>query len=93
MLEPLAALLQRFRAEDDEPAEVAQASLAEALSGGNDPLRIVDYFGQLGIPVSNLDDLLRINEDQTEEELHSFRVQEGVAVSVASVGIFVLYTP
>jgi len=91
-LEPLAALLRRHHY-DEEPMEVHRASLAEALRGGSDPLKVVEYLAGLGIAVRGLDDLLKINADATEEELHAFQVQEGVAVSVASDGAWVLFTP
>ena len=91
-VEPLAALLSRHHY-DEEPMEVHRASLAEALRGGNDPLKVVEYLAGLGIVVRGLDDLLKINDDASEEELHSFRVQEGVAVSIASDGAWVLFTP
>jgi len=91
-VEPLAALLRRLQAPDEPAGDVPRASLAEALRGGNDPLQVVDYFRSLGLPVQDLDDLLRINADPDEEELHAFRVAEGVAVTVASQGEWALYT-
>ncbi len=90
--EPFAALLDRYRTYKDEPLEVHHVRLAEAIQGGDDPLRFVDYLRGLGRPVHRLDDLLTINDDLDEEELHAFRVQEGVAVSVASDGAWALYT-
>jgi hypothetical protein len=60
-IESLAALLRRYQADgDDAPPEVQRASLGEALRGGEDPLHIVTYMRQLGIAVSELDDLLKI---------------------------------
>jgi hypothetical protein len=91
--EPLAALLQRYRTYADEPTEVRRASLAQALAGGEDPVKVVEYFTTLGLNVQCLDDLFQINNDPAEEELHAFRVQEGVAISVASDGVWALYTP
>ncbi len=44
-------------------------------------------------PRVSLDDLLLFNDDETEEELHCFRVAEGVAVSVASGGLWLLFEP
>ena len=92
-LEPLEALLRRYKHYEDEPGEVHRASLADALRGGNDPLKVVEYLTGLGIAVRELDDLLTINDDESEEELHAFRVLEGVAVSVAADGAWVLFTP
>ena len=91
--EPISALLQRYRTYDDEPSEVHRASLAEALRGGTDPLKVLEYMRGLGLEVLELGDLLNINDDETEEELHAFPVLEGVAVSVASDGAWVLFTP
>jgi hypothetical protein len=34
-----------------------------------------------------------VNGDDTEEEIHSFRVAEGVAVTVASDGLWLLFEP
>ncbi len=92
-IEPLAALLERHHAHDGEPLDVQRASLAEVLRGGCDPLNVAGYFRRLGLPLRGLDDLLRINNDPDEEELHAFRVVEGVAVSVASDGACALYAP
>ncbi len=63
------------------------------LKGADDPLKIVEYLTELGIAVRELDDLLKINADDTEEELYAFRVAEGVALSVASDGLWLLYEP
>jgi hypothetical protein len=90
--EPLAALLRRYHAGDGPAGDVPRASLAEALRGGSDPLQVVDYLRGLGLPVRDLEDLLAINADPDEEELHAFRVAEGVAVTVASQGDWALYT-
>ena len=90
--EPFATLLKRYRSYEDEPLQVHRVSLAEAVEGGADPLHVVEYLTGLGRVVHSLDDLLTINDDPDEEELHAFRVQEGVAVSVASDGAWALYT-
>ena len=77
----------------DEPRDVPRVSLAEALRRGDDPLHILPYLAGLGLAVRSLDDLLLINGDDTEEELHAFRVAEGVAISVASDGLWMLFVP
>ena len=92
-IESLAALMRRYCADDDEPGDVHRVSLAEAPRTGDDPLHILPHLAGLGIAVRSLDDLLRINDDDTEEELHAFRVAEGVAVSVASDGLWQLFEP
>jgi len=91
--EPLAALLRRYCDDHDEPRDVPRVSLTEALRGGDDPLRILTYLAGLGLVVASLDDLLRINDDAGEEEVHAFRVKEGVAVTVASDGLWQLFVP
>ena len=91
--EPLAALLRRFRDQQDEPRDVPRVSLADAVQHGDAPLHILPYFATLGLPVRSLDDLLLINGDDTEEEIHCFRVTEGVAVTMASDGLWLLFEP
>ena len=87
-IETLAALLRRYCDDQDEPRDVPRVSLADAVRQGDDPLHILPYFAGLGIAVRSLDDLLRINDDDAEEEIRSFRVAEGVAVTVASDSSF-----
>lgn len=91
--ETLEALLRRFCEDFDEPRDVPTVSLADAIRRGNDPLDLLSYMAGLGMPVANLDDLLAINAHSTEEEITAFRVVEGVAVTVASDGIWALFTP
>jgi hypothetical protein len=91
-LEPLSALLRRY-VDDNDERNVVRARLTDALAGRDDPMKIIEYVKGLGIDVRELDDLLAINADDSEEELHSFRVQEGVAISIASDGLWVLFTP
>jgi hypothetical protein len=90
--EPLAALLRRY-CDDDGPPDVPRVSLADALRDGDDPLHIVPYFASLGLALRSLDDLLQINNDVGEEDVHSFRVAEGVAVTMASDGLWILFVP
>lgn len=91
--EPLAALLRRYCADNDEPRDVPKVSLADAIRRGDDPLHILPYLAGIGVPVASLDDLLAVNDDDTEEEIRSFRVAEGVAVTVASDGLWLLFEP
>lgn len=91
--ETLAALLRRYRGDHDEPRDVPRISLAEAVRRGDDPLHVLPYLAGLGLAVRTLDDLLLINADDAEEEIHSFRVAEGVAVTVASDGLWMLFEP
>jgi hypothetical protein len=91
--ETLEALLRRFCENFDEPRDVPRVSLTDAILRGDDPLHLLPYLAGLGMPVASLDDLLAINADDTEEEISAFRVAEGVAVTVASDGIWALFTP
>lgn len=91
--EPFAALLRRYCDDPDEPPDVPRVSFAEALRQGDDRLHILPYLAGLGLAIHALDDLLGVNEDDTEEELHCFRVAEGVAVTIASDGLWLLFEP
>lgn len=88
-----AALVAGYADGHDHPPSTETVSLAAALVAGDDPWRIISYLSGLGIIVRNLDDLLAINADPYEEELHAWPCQEGVAVSIASDGIWVLFVP
>jgi hypothetical protein len=91
--ETLAALLRRYCDQPAEPSDVPRVSLGAAVRQGDDPLHVLPYFATLGLTVRSLDDLLKINGDDTEEEIHCFRVTEGVAVTVASDGLWLLFEP
>ncbi len=56
-------------------------------------LHILPYLAGIGITVGTLDDLLAINDDDTEEEFHAFPVVEGVAVVMVSDGLWLLFEP
>ena len=60
---------------------------------GDDPLHILPYLSSLGIMVETLEDLLLINREVTEEEISAFRVAEGIAVVIASDGLWQLFEP
>ena len=91
--ETLADLVRRYTDPDADPPAIPRVSLAGAVAAGADPLDVLAYLAGLGIAVRTLDDLLRINADSDEDELSCFRVAEGVAVSVASQGGWLLFTP
>jgi hypothetical protein len=91
--ETLGALLKRYAGDNDEPRDVPRIRFDEALQRGDDPLHILPYLAGLGISVRSIDDLLRINSDDTEEEIRAFRVVEGVAVVMASDGLWLLFEP
>ena len=91
--ETLDALLRRFGDDDGGTGEIPTVSLADAIHRGDDPLHLLPYLASLGMKVSTLDDLLAINDDATEEEVRTFRVAEGIAVTIASDGAWALFTP
>ncbi|HEY1857325.1 hypothetical protein [Acidocella sp.] len=91
--ETLGALLQRYAGDNDEPRDVPRVRFDEAMQSGDDPLHILPYLTGLGIAVRRIDDLLQINDDETEEEIHAFRVAEGIAVVMASDGNWLLFEP
>ena len=88
--EPIEALVRRF---DEDPRAITRVSLSAALRDGKDPMKILSYLASLDILVAKLDDLCAINLDPTESELHAHRVAEGVAISLASDGLWILYVP
>ncbi len=88
---PFATLVARFTADSSTPPLTDIVSLPSALAAGDDPWRIISYLSGLGIFVCGLDDLLRVNDDDSEEELHAWPCREGIAVSIASEGVWVLF--
>jgi hypothetical protein len=91
--ETLGALLQRYAGDNDEPRDVPRVRFDEAVKRGDDPLHILPYLASLGIVVETLEDLLLINREVTEEDISAFRVAEGIAVVIASDGIWELFEP
>ena len=90
--EPFRILLGRLGPDDGE-ISVVGVSLDAVMRGAPDPLGIIGYLAGLGINVRSLDDLLLVNVIADEEELSAHRVVEGVAVTVASQGDWVLFRP
>ncbi len=91
--ETLAALLRRYCDPHDLPRDVPRVKFADAVRQGDDPLHVLPYLSGIGLTVRGIDDLLQVNDDEAEEELHCFRVAEGVAVTVASDGLWLLFVP
>ena len=58
---------------------------------GEDPLSIVRYFGTLGIAVREPADLFRLNDDPNEEEVNAFWIPQGVAVSIESDDLWLIF--
>jgi len=87
-----ADLLKRY-AERADGSVIVETSLDSALATGADPLNLIAYLGSLDIQVRSLSDLLQVNALNDEEELSAHAVSEGVAVSIASDGSWVLFRP
>lgn len=85
-------LVRRYAPATTDDSHVRRTSLRTALDGGEDPLQRLQYLAGLGLVIRTLPDLLAINDLENEEELSAFKVQEGVAVSAASDGVWVLFS-
>lgn len=90
---PTFADLLHLYASPEDPAEVEEVSLSWALTGGHDPRNVLAYYASLGLPVRSLADLLAINDDPGEDDVHAFPTREGVAVSIASDCAWVHFVP
>ena len=90
--EPLAALLARL-GEEILPDAVPRVSLSAAIQAGDDPWRVLSYLSGCGHLVQGLEDLLAVNGDPDEDELGAHPVAEGVALSRASDGLWLVFTP
>lgn len=92
--EPFRRLLERFGvADSSQETEIVSVSLSTALGSTVDPSGILGYVAGLGIIVRTPDDLMRVNEVADEEELSAHLVAEGVAVTIASQGEWILFRP
>lgn len=84
----------RRRYAPDQGEEPERVSLTASLAGAPDPWRLLPYLADLGRAVATLDDLVcAIAGMDDEEELAAFRCAEGVAVTQASDGRWLLFTP
>ena len=86
-------LVVRYTDDPDDPPITEIVSLAAARVAGDDPWRIISYLAGIGIFVKTLPDFLAVNDEEGEEELHAWRCREGIAVSIASEGAWVLFIP
>ena len=84
-------LVATYTDDPDDPPITEIVSLAAALVAGDDPWRLISYVAGLGIVIKTLDDFLTINDDETEEELHAWPCREGIALSIASEGAWILF--
>ncbi len=86
----LEELLRRYSSIEKLP-EVQRIKFDDAVRTGEDPLSIVKYFGTLGIAVREPEDLFRLNDDPNEEEINAFKIPKGVAVSVESDDLWLVF--
>jgi len=77
------------------PAADGSAAISVRLdqaSGDSEAGRVLQYLGSFGLRVTNLNELFEaISRLDEEEELSAFRCREGVAVSHASDGWWILF--
>ena len=91
-LPSFAELRRRYTEPDTEDEEPPSVSVSAALRTG-DPWRVLDYLRGLNVHVTSLADLeAGVNTLADDEELAAFRCQEGVALSAASDGRWLLFT-
>ncbi|MDR3505127.1 MAG: hypothetical protein P4L52_02680 [Acidocella sp.] len=86
----LEELLLRYSSIEKLP-EVQRIKFDDAVRTGADPLSIVKYFNTLGIEVREPADLFRLNDDPNEEEINAFKIPQGVAVSVESDDLWLVF--
>jgi hypothetical protein len=89
-VETLEELLTRYSSIEKLP-DVQRIKFDEALRTGEDPLRIIAYFKTLGIAVREPADLFLRNDAPDEEEINAFKIPEGVAVSVESDDLWLVF--
>ena len=89
--ETLGALLERYAGDNDVPRHVPRILFEDALRRSDDPLHVLPYLADIGIEVRTIHDLLKIGDDQSEEEVLSFLVEEGVAVVMVNDGNWLLF--
>ncbi len=89
-IQTLEELLARYSSIEKLP-DVQRIKFDEAVRTGEDPLRVIAYFKTLGIEVREPADLFRLNDDPDEEEVNAFKIPEGVAVSVESDDLWLVF--
>ena len=91
---PLAELIRRW-VPPDEAGDLnrLEVSFRRAVEDGDDPMHILSYLAGLGCRVGSLNQLQdAIVGLVDEEELSCFLVREGLAVTHASDGWWILFT-
>jgi hypothetical protein len=86
----LEELLRRYSSIEKLP-DVQRIKFDEAVRTGEDPLKIIAYFATLGIAVREPADLFLLNDDPDEEEINAFWIPQGVAVSVESDDLWLVF--
>ena len=88
--ETLEELLRHYSSIEKLP-DVKRIKFDDAVRTGQDPLRIIAYFATLGIAVREPADLFLRNDALDEEEINAFWIPEGVAVSVESDDLWLVF--
>lgn len=91
-LRTLEELIHQHAESNDLPRHVPHLRLADALARGTDPLRLIEYFQDLGKKIDNLEDLFAACTDPGEEEIDAYRVEEGIAVFLVPDGQWSVFT-
>jgi len=89
-IQTLEALLRRY-SDIEKLAEVQRVKFVDAVRTGEDPLNVIKYLATLGIIVETPADLFRLNDDPNEEELVCFKIPEGVAASISSDDLWLVF--
>jgi hypothetical protein len=88
-----AELRRRYTAADEDPPQLAVAELtADRDPDGPLARLVIDYLATLGLAVTSVDQLFETIRGLDDEDLSCFRVVEGVAVTAASDGWWLLFT-
>jgi hypothetical protein len=91
-LESYQTVVARY-CEPDDRAVTTKVSMGHCLRTGADPRRLFQYIESIaGFRVSKLDDLMWLNRLPEEEELTCTRCREGLLISHARDGWFLLVT-
>lgn len=91
---PFANLRASLDGPDVDEADTTFVSLADCQATGRDPHSLLAYITSLvGRKISSLNDLMAVSALDDEEEIGAFEVQEGVAISIASHGVWVVFRP
>lgn len=91
-LPTLAEVRARFIAPDDDPPSAPEVCTLAGAAPGSEGERVLRYLDALGVRPKTTSDVFRqIHALEDEEELAAFECQEGVAVTQASEGWWLLF--